>query len=185
MKKVLITGSGRSGTSFLMLIYSYLKQGTGWGDNAHTTLYKNCKSGLEDVKGLDSSNRIIKSPKFLRQLGKFYDKNKKIDILDIIIPVRNLEDVAKSRERHGNQAGGWQNSAIKDKESQIKYVNESYSMFLSTAAKYELPFTLIDFQKMVNDSKYLYRKIKHTFKEDLSYEEFDTAYKKASEHQKK
>jgi len=55
----------------------------------------------------------------------------------------------------------------------------------NTAAKYDLPFTLVDFEKMVNDSEYLYKKIKHTFKEEISFEEFDSAYKKASENQKK
>jgi len=182
MKKVLITGSGRCGTTFLMLIYSYLGQDTGWGQDVASNLFKNCNSGLEN--GLDSKHKIIKSPKFLRLLKEALEKDS-IELLDIIIPIRDIKDVAKSRERHGYNNGGWQSRSINNKESQIKYIQESYSIFLSVAAKYDLPFTLIDFEKMTNDSRYLFDKIKHTFENNITYEKFEKSYKMASKSQKK
>jgi len=179
--KILITGTGRCGTTFLMLIYSYLNQNTGWGQNAHTTLFKYCNSGLE--KNLNSEQKILKSPTFLRNLGVKLSKEKDYPIEDVIIPIRDYNLSAKSRESYGKANGGLIGQC-KNKEEQIRYDYQSIAMFLSTAAKYDISFTLLDFDKMVSDSNYLYNKIKHTL-DGVTLEQFKQAYTKASNQQRK
>jgi len=180
-EKVLITGTGRCGTTFLMLIYSYLKQNTGWGENAHSTLYKNCNSGLE--KNLDSVQKILKSPSFLRSLQIKLEKQKDYPIKDVIIPIREYNLCAESRARHGKTNGGLIGKC-KNKEEQIRYDYQSLAIFLKTAAKYDVPFTLLDFDRMVSDPNYLFNKIKHTLT-DVTFEQFKKAYTKASNQQRK
>lgn len=182
--KIVITGTGRCGTTFLMLIYSYLKQGTGFGDDAEINLYRNCNSGLE--KHIKSA-RITKQPELLRNLKKELNNDPTLKplIKDILVPVRDYVSCALSRARFGIGANGGLTGKSKNKEEQLRYDQESLCIFIKTVAEYDLPVTFIDFKRMVNEPKYLYEKIKHTFRNEVAFEEFLHSYIKADIQQKK
>jgi hypothetical protein len=48
MNKILITGTGRCGTTFLIKLFSFLNFNTGFNkDNYKVFIFSNCNSGLE------------------------------------------------------------------------------------------------------------------------------------------
>ena len=179
--KIIITGTGRCGTTFLMLIYSYLKEDTGYKRDPERHLYKNCNSGLE--KGIRESYRIIKSPFLLTQLREEMEKEE-IKIKHILIPIREFQQCAKSRERHKKYAGGLIGEC-QNAEQQLRYDYRAFSEFMYYCTLKEIPFTLINFIKMVESPYYLYEKIKQTFSKEITLQEFEQAFDKATEQQKK
>lgn len=104
-KSIIITSTGRSGTTFLIILYTLLGFNTGFEqDSFHKYLYKGCNSGMErDAKSIGQFE-IVKNPKFLNTIDKI-DHNK---ILYSIIPIRNFERSAKSREYYKNLEGSEQ-----------------------------------------------------------------------------
>ena len=50
MEKILITGTGRSGTTFLIKIFSFLDFDTGFNINNYKKyIFSNCNSGMENL----------------------------------------------------------------------------------------------------------------------------------------
>ena len=48
MEKILITGTGRCGTTFLIKLFSFLDFNTGYNRNNYKlSIYSNCNSGME------------------------------------------------------------------------------------------------------------------------------------------
>ena len=100
--KVYISGTGRCGTTFLVIILSYLGLNTGYTKETFTNhIYENCNSGLD--RQWDDTPYILKSPAFLNTMNRLLDSF----IIDyMIIPVRKFEDSAKSRAFHNQKPGG-------------------------------------------------------------------------------
>jgi hypothetical protein len=179
MKSIIITSTGRCGTTFLLLIYQYLGFKTGFDDrNMGSYIYKNCNSGLEKRKGDIGKFEVIKNPLFLGQMGELDTEN----ISWVVVPIRNFEESAKSREYHNKKAGGLMGGA-KNWGDQVKLYNGYMSKYIQDMVKNDIPTIFLDFKKMTNDEEYLYNKIKITFTKDISYDFFKECYKKASEHQ--
>jgi len=186
-KKVIITGTGRCGTTFLMLIYSYLEQGTGYDTNAESELNENCNAGLES-RALENV-RIHKSPHYFTNLGEvlcphnnptFIEDN---NIGTIIVPVRNFIHAARSREFVGVGVNGGIYAGT-NVDDQMSHDLRSMSNFLEGYLTHELPVCFLSFDKMISDPEYLFNKIKHTFIGDVTYESFLEAYNKADKQQK-
>ena len=58
MEKILITGTGRCGTTFLIKLFSFLDFDTGYNRNNYKlSISSNCNSGME--KTYKSNNRIL------------------------------------------------------------------------------------------------------------------------------
>ena len=179
MKSIVITSTGRSGTTFLILLYTYLGFKTGFDDrNMKSYIYTNCNSGLEKRDGDIGILDVVKNPLFLYQMGQL-DREK---ISWVIIPVRDFRLSAKSRNYYSTKAGGLIGGA-KNVEQQIAIYNTYMSRYIQDMVKYDLPTIFLDFDKMVKDSEYLYNKLKVTFTKDISISFFKSCYQKASEHQ--
>lgn len=177
-RKVYITGTGRSGTTFLIILLTHLNMNTGFKPGTFVTaIDKKCNSGME--KNFNSPPYIIKSPHFMQTFHKIIET---VDIDQVIIPIRNYEDSAESRERFGNGAGGlW---GAKNKGEQVTFYHKIMAEYLLWMTRYDIPTIFIDFDRMVTSSEYLYEKLKPILK-DITYDVFKVAYMKATNHQKK
>jgi len=117
MEKILITGTGRCGTTFLIKLFSFLDFNTGYNrDNYESSIFKNCNSGME--RNYKDNYYIVKNPQFMVNIENII-KDKSVTIKHVIIPVRDLKKSAESRVKHNTKCGGLWNA--NDLSSQINF----------------------------------------------------------------
>ena len=89
------TGTGRCGTTFLIKLFTFLNYDTGYNiNNYNKYIFKNCNSGME--KEYNSKEYIIKNPNIIVNIKNIISDNK-INIKTVIIPIRDYNDSACSR----------------------------------------------------------------------------------------
>ena len=158
MGKIVITGTGRCGTSFLMHLFTELGLNTGYTvDECESHLERSgCDGGIEHSIGSRDFKKsdIIKNP-----LWMYEPELLDFDIKHIIVPVRNLEDVAKSRANMGaGMYGGFWRGATNGEE-QMKVDAKAFYEFINYTVKNDLKVIFLDFPRIVKDLEYLYDKI--------------------------
>ena len=179
-EKILISGTGRCGTTFLIKIFSFLGMDTGFTlDNYEKAIFKNCNAGME--RKIDSEYSILKNPNFIKDIDSILNK---VTIQYMIIPIRNFEESAESRERNGKACGGlvW---GANDSSSQKDIYNKIFANYLQYMVQYEIPTIFIDFVKMIVDKEYLFTKLQPIFdKHRITMDVFTPVYEKASQYSK-
>ena len=119
MEKILITGTGRCGTTFLIKLFSFLGFNTGYNKkNYNDYIYPNCNSGME--RKYNENYYILKNPTFINDIETILN-DKSIKVKMVIIPIRNLKNSAMSRVKHKYNKGGLWNAT--NKSSQILFYN--------------------------------------------------------------
>lgn len=162
-KSVIITSTGRSGTTFLIILYTLLGFHTGYNsDEIHKYLYA-CNSGLERPEADVGNFDVVKNPKFLKTIERIPAQK----IHKVIIPIRNFVRSAKSREYYKNKEGGLFDNAKNFKE-QVTVYNEYIAHYIQHMVLNEIPTIFIDFEKMVNDPDYLYSKLQPSFSVNIN-----------------
>lgn len=156
MEKILITGTGRCGTTFLIKLFSFLDFNTGYNRcNYNLSIASNCNSGME--RDYTDNYYILKNPTFMNDIKNIV-KDKSITIKHVIIPVRDLKMSAKSRVTHGKKDGGlW---CAKDELSQIEFYKNILTDYICISTKHDINTIFIDFDKMISDKTYLFNKLK-------------------------
>jgi hypothetical protein len=157
--KIIITGTGRAGTSLLVALFTKLGLDTGFNDKDVDNIQQNKeKAGLESL--IYAENHIIKSP----QLAGVMDgvcKNIKVD--HVIIPMRELKHTAASRERLGNGMNGGFTEGVSNLEEQMNWNSKITYQLMFDMCKNEIPFTLIEFPKFARKPDYLWNKLNWLF----------------------
>lgn len=173
MEKILITGTGRCGTTFLIKMFTFLNFNTGFTKyNYHHNISKNCNSGMEKI--YTENYYILKNPNFILNIEHIL-QDPSIKIKKVIIPIRNFKDSAKSRVKHGNNDGGLWNST--NELTQINFYKHITSNYLYFMAKYDIDTIFIDFDRMINDKQYLFNKLKPILDEkNINFEDFSQIY---------
>ena len=177
MEKILITGTGRCGTTFLIKLFSFLHFNTGYDRNNYkSSISSNCNSGME--RSYKDNYNIIKNPKFMMDIETI-SKDTSITIKNVIIPIRDLKISAKSRVKHGEKRGGLWNA--KDELSQIDFYKNILTNYIIISTKYDINTIFIDFDKMINDKIYLFNKLKNILDEkNIDLEIFSRVYDEVS-----
>ena len=176
MSHIIITGTGRTGTTFLVQLYTILGFDTGFSD-IKENYHKNCNAGMEiNPFGTKNLPHIIKYPGLCDRLGDFLEKGNKIE--EVIVPIRKIDDVVRSRIKvQGNSIesvkGGLWETNIPNKQKEI-LLNKFYSLIYSIT-EYELNCTFIRFPEMINNPKYLYIKL---FRKHMKYDNFKKGFDK-------
>ena len=172
---VVIAGTGRTGTTLLIQLFTKLGLDTGFSEED----FKNkidpvSHGGLEfQLEGADFEYlpHLVKSPYFYKFADKILN-DPKTPIKHVIIPVRNLEAAAKSRARVQEfyeeklraklksdlVPGGL--TATDSKKSQEVLLGRQLTSLIKSVAKSGVPCTFLAFPTFVNNPDYLYKAVK-------------------------
>jgi len=184
---IIISGTGRAGTTFLVQLFTELGLDTGF-KSAQEGIYENCHAGMEIMDlGAPGTPYIVKSPWFCDSLDEVL-KTGTVVIDHAIVPMRDLFSAAESRRfvhrkakaddaAQGNVHGGlWhtQNPAEQEKVLALQLYKLLYAL-----AKHNVPLTLLHFPRFVHEPEYLYRRIRFLLV-DTSFSDFLAAFRKVS-----
>jgi hypothetical protein len=162
---IIITGTGRAGTTLLMQLLTALGLDTGFTSPAED-IYENCHAGMEWDLRKRGAPYIVKNPLLCEHLDAII-RGRRVVIDHAFIPIRDLYSAAESRRsvmRKTDQAryprqipgGLWDTSTPENQEGVLA---EKLYELIYTMARHDIPFTLLHFPRLVRDSEYLYRKL--------------------------
>jgi hypothetical protein len=193
---VVITGTGRCGTTFLVELLTRLGLETGFdGDDIKTGKYPIARAGLEyDVRNADAPF-IIKSPGFCHFAEEaFYRED--ITIRHIFVPMRDLNAAAESRRFvHSHNfkklsglrqmlyrikpwvfpGGLWRTNSSDPGCQEEALLNQVYKLMLAVSNT-SVPMTFMRYPRIVKDCPYLFEKLQPILN-DIPYETFSETFK--------
>lgn len=195
-RHIIISGTGRAGTTFLVELLSELGIETGrdrLGDVYST------RAGLEYDIAKDDAPYVVKDPHLSLTLGGILAQGK-LAIDHAIVPVRDLKLAARSRveadasvkvpwfkrlrrrlKKKASVPGGlW---GVRFPSQQENALREVLSMLIVTLAEYDIPHTFIYFPRMVEDEEYLFSKLRVPFP-TIDRSAFGTAFKRVADIKK-
>jgi len=183
---VLISGTGRSGTTFITQILTLLDIETGFnhltkdqllghGDKMpdHLELYMNwdiLKYSKSKRNVIQNFPEVFKSPQAIEFIPKIL---RYINLKHVIIPMRNLEDVNKSAKQQNLSEGLFE----------IDHMREILLHGLYNLTKYNTPFTTLHFPTLVRDANYLYDKLNPIFPK-INFDSFNHYFKQLTNKEK-
>ena len=182
---IVISGTGRAGTTFLVQLLTALGLDTGFTD-IDSGIDSNSNAGMEwDLRRPDAPY-IVKSPWLCDYLDEALDSGQYI-IDHAIIPMRDLYSAAESRRDVARRAGAdlaqeeirgglWHTELPEQQEMVL--ANQFYKV-VYTISKRDIPMTLLLFPRFVCDSEYLYRKLEFMLS-GIGYQAFLQIFKQIS-----
>jgi len=185
---VIISGTGRAGTTFLVQLLTELGLDTGF-PHPHAKICAERRAGMERIlRENPAAPYIVKSPALCEDLDGIL-KNENVVVDHAIIPVRDLYSAAESRRvvaRNGRPKFliprkflGIKKWSIRRPKEQESVLAQNFYRLVHTIAEYEIPMTLLYFPRSAKDPEYLFRKINFLLK-GLSYQKFVQAFQKIS-----
>jgi hypothetical protein len=179
-KHIVITGTGRCGTTFLVELLTYIGLETGFSaEDIVSKKHKEARAGLEhDIRSKDCPF-IVKSPWFC-DYAKEVIAREDIVIEHIFIPIRDLNAAAESRRHVENAAvsnlsfleklkymikpkalagGLWHTSSTKPGKQEEILMRQIYKLMLAISET-SLPVTFMRYPRIVKDCPYLFEKLK-------------------------
>jgi len=178
--KVIISGTGRSGTTFLVELLTELGLDTGIGPKSKARYYENCNAGLEHNLLDARTPYIVKNPALCETLPAILATGRFI-IDHAYIPVRELGAAAASRAdvgwAHGSVPGGLWGTA--QAASQRAVLAEMFYGLIHTLVVHEIPTTFIEFPRMVSDPSYTFLRLEFLIK-GTSRAAFQTAFERTA-----
>ena len=159
---VVITGTGRAGTTFLVELLTHIGLDTGF-TVGNIPVFKNiyCNAGLEHNLRSEDPPYIVKDPAFCDYCDQILE-NKGIDIERVYIPVRDLSESAESRRRiasGGTLAGGlWGTDSMEPGDQELALAEKQQNLLLNLA-KTQIPVVFIHYPLMLKDAEYLFDKL--------------------------
>ena len=160
--KIVITGPGRSGTTLLMQMLSYLGFDTGFGvgegiseeTRGGNEIYTS--STIEDhefKRTLREAHNVVKSPA-LSLLLKEILRKKLIPVKLVIMPLRDMDACTSSRMSHPELL--WKGGSFEERRDflygVVGHVCEACAMF-------DIPLVILFYPRFATDAKYLYNKL--------------------------
>lgn len=183
---IIISGTGRAGTTFLVQLFAQLGFDTGFTENAHQHFHSNCNAGLEWDIRQPGAPHIVKSPFLCDYLDDVIESGEVL-IEHAFIPMRDLYSAAQSRidvEKRTDPAlypngipGGLWYTDTPDAQELI--LQRQLYKLMYAIAKHDVPMTLLSFPRLVKEPDYLFRKMSPVLKE-MSFEEFLSAFRKVA-----
>jgi len=175
---IIITGTGRAATTFLVQLLTLLGFDTGFTDKDFATLIHPISlGGLEhDIRRSGKKPYIIKNPWICDQIEEIM-ANPKIVIDHVFIPIRSIYDAAESRRRVSNMGiaeGGLWDVSFETYDQERALLYKFHNLLLHLSRK-NIPVTFIQFPKIVKNSLYLCTKLNPLFrlcKRYISYNDF-------------
>jgi hypothetical protein len=192
-KHVVITGTGRAGTTFLVELLTHLGLDTGYQpDEINEKKCPTARAGLEhDIRRPDAPY-IVKSPWFCDYAEDVLLRND-VSIEHVFVPMRDLHGAAESRRfvsmsttsgmtllKRLHQrifrkevAGGIWRVANPDQQESV-LLEQLYKLILSLSQSH-VPVTLLRYPLLVHDAGYLFRKL-NPILGDISHSRFESVF---------
>jgi hypothetical protein len=194
-RHIVISGTGRAGTTFLVELLTHLGLDTGFTpQKLELRKDENARAGLErDIRN-ERSPYVIKSPQFCDMAEEVLAAGD-IIIEHVFIPMRDVHAAAESRRyvraaaqareslltrmaktlRPRRDPGGlWHTT--NGHEQEIILLQKLYNLLLALSGA-EIPVTLLRFPRLVNDPSYLFLKLKPLLG-DITIDQFIEAFEK-------
>jgi len=178
---VVISGTGRAGTTFLVQLLTHVGLNTGF--NAKSEINQNCHAGLEYDVRTEGIPYIVKDPRFCEYADDIL-KNPLIILDHVVIPIRDINSAAASRirvvedhppsELKGSDIDGGLWGTNNPKEQEVILQEKLTSLLLSLADSHT-PVTLLRFPRLVTDAHYTYRKLKPLLK-GIGFKKFQKSF---------
>lgn len=184
-RHLIISGTGRAGTTFLVQLFTALGLDTGFADPT-SGVHVNCNAGMEWDILHPNAPYIVKSPWLCDNLDELLEAGRVI-IDHAIIPVRDLYSAAESRRDvtrrtdkalypDGIPGGLWHTDRPEQQEAVL--VGQLYKIIYAMA-KWSIPTTLLHFPRLVRDPEYLFGKVEFALK-GIGREEFLAAHRRVA-----
>jgi|HubBroStandDraft_2_1064218.scaffolds.fasta_scaffold194683_1 hypothetical protein len=160
--KVIITGTGRAGTTFLVRLFTELGLDTGYTRRNWTRDYfTHCDAGLEHDLAGAGTPYIVKNPALCETLKSILAEGRVL-VDHAIIPIRDLEAAALSRIRVGgaNESvpGGLLKNASPDLQKAV--MAEMFHELVHTLVVHDIPHTFLLFPRFACDPDYAYARLR-------------------------
>jgi len=178
-KHIIISGTGRAGTTFLVELLTHIGIDTGYTkDEIKEQKHKLARAGLEQDIFNDNAPYVIKNPDFFKHAEEVF-KREDIKIDHIYIPIRDVKAAAESRRRvtlEGNQrasltqkvlkkfgkeynyhGGLWDTDSLDEGSQEIVLLQKFYTL-LEVVSKEQIPITLLHFPTIIKDPEFLFEK---------------------------
>jgi hypothetical protein len=184
-RHLIISGTGRAGTTFLVQLLTKLGLDTGVED-IDSAINPNCNAGLESDIRLPDAPYVVKTPWLCDYLDEVL-RGGDVTIDHALIPMRELYAAAQSR-RHvasttdptlypgGIPGGLWHTDDPGEQETALTH--QLYKLLLAIA-KHDIPLTLLEFPRLVYEPAYLYRKLAFALG-DINYDSFLNVFRAVS-----
>lgn len=172
-----VTGVGRCGTTFLMLIFSKLGIDTGFDfhKESHRCKSKKCNSGFETG---NQSLKVIKSPAYVLHKHMRDSIRKRF----VLLMQRSFSEVAESQARYQGDDGGC--IPITHLENHPQYLANLHDDFIEWMKENKVHYVNIDFHSAILDARYLYDKLYPTgVIDNIDFPTFADAWEIAGNHQ--
>lgn len=198
-RHIVITGTGRAGTTFLMELLTHLGLDTGF-DEAQLKRYKDPigRAGLEyNIGLLDNCPYIVKHPSFCDYADEIIARDD-IVIEHIFIPIRDLYAAAESRRLVAKNniqeasfldkikfllgkskaftGGLLKTNSLRSNSQEAVLLKMIYKLMLAVSNS-SIDITLINYPRSTQDAAYLFDKLQPVFKE-LDFTEFVKVFNK-------
>lgn len=173
--RILITGTGRAGSTFLVVLLTHLGLDTGFtlesvgvegGTPSNPKFFPAARAGLEwDIRAKDAP-RVVKSPHFCDHADEVLASGIRIE--HAIIPIRQFEAAAASRIHVHQEAvsrgevnavpGGLWGTGSADRQAAV--LRHKFTNLIEALVRHDVPITFLWYPKLVQDPDYLFGKLR-------------------------
>jgi hypothetical protein len=160
--KVIITGTGRAGTTFLVRLLTELGLDTGYTrQNWPRDYFAHCDAGLEHNLADPNAPYIVKNPALCETLESILAGGG-IEIDHAFIPIRELEAVASSRIRVGGANENVPGGLLKNPDPALQkaVLAEMFHQLVHTLVARDVPHTFLLFPRFACDGDYAYVRLR-------------------------
>lgn len=184
-KHIIISGIGRSGTTFLVKVFTELGLDTGFTPGEYP-IFENCNAGLEISLKKADAPYVVKDPRLCDYLPEVVAMGKIIE--HAFIPVRKLEHAVQSRisvqerslhllESRKSVPGGLWDSPKAENQQQV--LTEKFYRLVYNLTLLSIPTTFLEFPRFAQDPEYLFAKLTPILK--LEYLDFLQVFNSVSD----
>lgn len=182
-RHVVISGVGRSGTTFLIHLLTKLGLKTGFKpERVELHIDKNSNAGLENNVRSELAPYIVKDPIMCDYIDEIVE-SPHIKLDHVYVPMRKLEDAAKSRVKISaksgfkpTRGGMWKTGKPEEQETILA---RTLFKLLVGLGRIDVPVTFLHFPTIVQDPKYTYEKLSYLVK-DIEYEHFEKVFQEVA-----
>jgi hypothetical protein len=161
--KIIIAGSGRAGTSFLVQLLTHAGLDTGWTpdeDGFNPEIRAGCEYPWPPEPSRESfarMARVLKSPEWSFRLREYVERGY-LEVDHVFIPVRDLRQAAHSRIEAGLY-WGVDDASGSPVAAQEEVLARALGRLMETVVVLDLPHTYLRFPDLVDSADYCYSRL--------------------------